>query len=172
MYIPEPVISMAIKPVKKETADNFTKALNRFTKEDPTFRKEYVPESRETLVSGMGELHLEIYAQRMKSEYGCEVVLGKPKVAFRETLAATAKFDYFHKKQSGGAGQYGRVIGYVEPLPSQLNTQLIFTDETVGTNIPRNFMPAIKKGFLEASEEGPLLGNKMAGIRFVVQDGK
>lgn len=141
IFVPEPVVSMAIKPANNKDRDNFAKAIARFTKEDPTFQFAYDADIKETLVSGMGELHLEIYAQRMEREYNCPVVLGKPKVAFRETMIAPCSFDYLHKKQSGGSGQYARISGIMEPLPAHLNTQLEFVDETVGTNVPKQFVP-------------------------------
>ncbi|XP_055839116.1 elongation factor G, mitochondrial [Episyrphus balteatus] len=171
MFVPEPVVSMAIKPNNPKDRDNFAKAVARFTKEDPTFTFAYDPDVKETLVSGMGELHLEIYAQRMEREYGCPVTLGKPKVAFRETLVGPCEFDYLHKKQSGGSGQYARVIGIMEPLPPAKNTQLEFADETVGTNVPKQFIPGVEKGFREMSEKGMLSGHKLAGIKFRLTDG-
>lgn len=116
MHVPDPVVSMSIKPVNKKHADNFSKGIARFTREDPTFRMSYDTESKEAIVSGMGELHLEIYSQRLEREYNCKCVLGKPKVAFRETLLRRFEFDYLHKKQSGGQGQYGKVSGYVEVI--------------------------------------------------------
>lgn len=116
MYVPDPVISYAIKPLDKNKLANFGKALNRFTKEDPTFRSHVDPESSETIIEGMGELHLEIYIERMKREYGVEVKAGEPRVNFRETISQKAEFNYLHKKQSGGSGQFGRIIGYLEPL--------------------------------------------------------
>ncbi|KRX45793.1 Elongation factor G, mitochondrial [Trichinella murrelli] len=171
IYVPKPVVSMAIKPKSKKDADNFLKALNRFCKEDPTFHREYNVEAKEVIVSGMGELQLEVYAQRMKAEYNCEVELGKPKVAFRETLTEKCAFDYWHRKQTGGHGQYGRVIGVCEPLPPNQNLDLIFTDECIGTNVPKQFMPAIDKGFREACQKGPLIGAPVTGIRFRLKDG-
>lgn len=171
IYVPEPVVSMSIKPVNNKDRDNFSKAVARFTKEDPTFHFYYDADVKETLVSGMGELHLEIYAQRMEREYTCPVVLGKPKVAFRETLVAPCEFDYLHKKQSGGQGQYARVIGIMEPLPPEQNTLLEFVDETVGTNIPKQFIPGVEKGFRQMAEKGLLSGHKLSGIKFRLQDG-
>ncbi|KAA0190321.1 EF-Gmt, partial [Fasciolopsis buskii] len=171
MFIPEPVVSMSITPTDKNNAESFSKGLARFTKEDPTFRLSQDPESGQSLVSGMGELHLEIYAQRLAREYNAPCVLGKPRVAFRETLAEPFEFDYLHKKQSGGAGQYGRVIGILEPLPAQQNTQLIFSDETVGTHVPKQYVPAVEAGFRNSCEHGMLAGQRISGVRFRLQDG-
>ncbi|XP_010795658.1 elongation factor G, mitochondrial, partial [Notothenia coriiceps] len=171
IHVPEPVISMSIKPNNKIDLDKFSKGMGRFTREDPTFRVYYDAESRETIISGMGELHLEIYSQRMEREYNCPCVMGKPKVAFRETISAPVQFDFLHKKQSGGSGQYGKVIGYIEPLDGENQTGLEFEDLTVGTNIPKQFVPAVEKGFREACEKGPLSGHKISGLKFVLEDG-
>lgn len=171
MFVPEPVVSMAINPVNAKDRDNFSKAVARFTKEDPTFQFHYDADVKETIVSGMGELHLEIYAQRMEREYGCPVQLGKPKVAFRETLMAPCEFDFLHKKQSGGSGQFARVSGVLEPLPAAENTLMVFKDETVGTNVPRQFVPGVERGFRLMAEKGQLSGHRMAGMRFRLLDG-
>uniref|UniRef100_A0AAX7V2W3 Elongation factor G, mitochondrial n=1 Tax=Astatotilapia calliptera TaxID=8154 RepID=A0AAX7V2W3_ASTCA len=171
IHIPEPVISMAMKPANKNDLDKFSKGINRFTREDPTFRVHYDTESKETIISGMGELHLEIYSQRMEREYNCPCVMGKPKVAFRETITSPVPFDFTHKKQSGGSGQYGKVIGVLEPLESDHYTKLEFEDQTVGTNVPKQFVPAVEKGFKDACEKGPLSGHKISGVRFLLEDG-
>lgn len=171
IYVPDPVVSMSINPVNAKDRDNFSKAVARFTKEDPTFHFYFDSDNKETIVSGMGELHLEIYAQRMEREYGCPVALGKPKVAFRETLVSPCEFDYLHKKQSGGQGQYARVSGILEPLPPNKNTLLEFVDETVGTNVPKQFIPGIRRGFLAMGEKGLLTGNKLSGLKFRLLDG-
>ncbi|XP_042311910.1 elongation factor G, mitochondrial [Sceloporus undulatus] len=171
IHVPDPVISVAMKPSNKNDLDKFSKGINRFTREDPTFRVHFDTENKETIVSGMGELHLEIYAQRMEREYGCPCVTGKPKVAFRESIVATVPFDFTHKRQSGGAGQYGKVTGFLEPLEPESYTKLEFEDRTVGTNIPKQFVPAIEKGYRDACEKGPLTGHKISGVRFVLEDG-
>ncbi|XP_025913586.1 elongation factor G, mitochondrial isoform X1 [Apteryx rowi] len=171
IHIPDPVISVAIKPSNKNDFDKFSKGLNRFTREDPTFRVHFDDESKETIVSGMGELHLEIYAQRMEREYGCPCTMGKPKVAFRENISAPVQFEFTHKKQSGGAGQYGKVIGVLEPLDPEDYTKLEFEDRTIGTNIPKQFVPAVEKGFRDACEKGPVSGHRISGVRFVLDDG-
>ncbi|XP_013134001.1 PREDICTED: elongation factor G, mitochondrial [Papilio polytes] len=171
IHVPDPVVSMSIKPKNNKDRDNFSKAVARFTKEDPTFHFRYDGDNKETIVSGMGELHLEIYAQRMEREYNCPVELGKPKVAFRETMMSPCEFDYLHKKQSGGAGQYARVSGVMEPLPPQQNTMLEFVDETIGTNVPKPFVPGVQRGFIDTCQKGYLSGHKISGVKFRLQDG-
>ncbi|XP_051935154.1 elongation factor G, mitochondrial [Hippocampus zosterae] len=171
IHIPDPVISMSMKPTNKNDLDKFSKGINRFTREDPTFRVHFDTENKETIISGMGELHLEIYSQRMEREYNCPCVMGKPKVAFRETITAAVPFDFTHKKQSGGSGQYGKVIGVLEPLEPEHYTKLEFQDRTVGTNVPKQLVPAVEKGFREACEKGPLSGHKISGVRFLLEDG-
>lgn len=171
IFVPDPVVSMAISPANTKDRDNFSKAIARFTKEDPTFKFQYDTDNKETIVSGMGELHLEIYAQRMQKEYNCPVTLGKPKVAFRETLVSSFEFDYFHKKQHGGQGQYARVIGILEPLPPNENTNLDFVDETSGPNVPKQFIPGIIKGFKMMAEKGLYSGHRISGVRMRLLDG-
>ncbi|CAL8107271.1 unnamed protein product [Orchesella dallaii] len=171
IFVPDPVISLSIKPKDPMDIEKFSKAVARFTKEDPTFTIYYDTDNKETIASGMGELHLEIYSQRMEREYGCPVIMGKPKVSFRESIISPCEFDYFHKKQSGGSGQYGRVIGVLEPLPAHDNTRVQFVDETVGTNIPKQFVTHIERGFRQACEKGWLTGHKVSGVRFRLIDG-
>jgi elongation factor G len=171
MFVPNPVISLAVSPKDKSGLAKFSQALNRFTKEDPTFRVHRDEESGETIISGMGELHLEIYVERMKREYGCEVNVGKPQVNFRETITQRAEINYTHKKQSGGSGQFARIIGFMEPLPADAVKPYEFVDETVGGSIPRQFIPACDKGFTEQCKTGQLVGAQVVGIRIVVNDG-
>jgi len=171
MFVPEPVIELAVSPKDKSGMVNFSKALNRFTKEDPTFRVSRDEESGETIVKGMGELHLDIYIERIKREYNTEVVVGRPKVAFREAISQRADFNYTHKKQTGGSGQFGRVGGYIEPLPLDAVETYEFVDEIVGGVIPREYIPACDKGFKEAVQEGTLIGQKIVGVRVIINDG-
>jgi elongation factor G len=171
MFVPDAVISLSVQPKDKSGDTNFSKALNRFTKEDPTFRVHRDEESNQTIISGMGELHLEIYCERMKREYNCEVIVGKPQVAYRETIQNRGNFNYTHKKQTGGSGQFGRVAGYLEPLPADAVMQYEFVDEITGGVIPRNFIPAVDKGFKEAVKEGKLIGFPIVGVRCVINDG-
>ncbi|KAI8843858.1 P-loop containing nucleoside triphosphate hydrolase protein [Chytriomyces cf. hyalinus JEL632] len=172
MFVPQPVISLSIEPKGKEST-NFSRALNRFQREDPTFKVHVDAESKQTIISGMGELHLEIYVERMRREYNTECITGKPQVAYRETITSRAKFNYTHKKQSGGSGQYGKVMGYIEPVEEELEDgkTVEFLNETVGMNIPHQFIPAIEKGFNEGCEKGALVGATVTNTRFVLEDG-
>jgi elongation factor G len=171
MHVPDAVISLAISPKEKSGAANFSKALNKFTKEDPTFRVHRDEESSETIISGMGELHLEVYVERMKREFNCEVITGKPQVAFRETITQKAEFVTVHKKQTGGSGQYAKIGGYMEPLPVELGQNYEFLNKVVGGSIPREFIPACDKGFQEQLKKGQLIGFPVVGVRMCVNDG-
>ncbi|KAL3743761.1 hypothetical protein ACJRO7_018947 [Eucalyptus globulus] len=171
MNVPDPVMSLAVSPVSKDSGGQFSKALNRFQREDPTFRVGLDAESGQTIISGMGELHLEVYVERIRREYKVEATVGKPRVNFRETVTQRAEFDYLHKKQTGGQGQYGRVCGYVEPLPEGSPVKFEFENMIVGQAIPSNFIPAIEKGFKEAANSGSLIGHPVENIRIVLTDG-
>ncbi|KAL0913773.1 hypothetical protein M5K25_017258 [Dendrobium thyrsiflorum] len=171
MNVPEPVMSLAVSPISKDSGAQFSKALNRFQKEDPTFRVGLDPESGQTIISGMGELHLDIYVERIRREYKVDAQTGKPRVNFRETITQRADFDYLHKKQTGGQGQYGRVCGYIEPLPSDATMKFEFENMIIGQAIPSNFIPAIEKGFKEACNSGSLIGHPIENIRIVLTDG-
>jgi elongation factor G len=168
MYVPEPVISLAIEPTDKKSSDQMAKALNRFTKEDPTFRTFVDPESNQTIVQGMGELHLEVYIERMKREYKCEVTTGMPQVAYREAITQKSEFSYTHKKQTGGSGQYGKVAGWIEPS-SEKNFE--FVNMVKGGAIPNEFIPSCDKGFKGAIEKGALIGFPIVNTKCVVNDG-
>ena len=168
MHVPEPVISLSVTPTDSRAQDNMSKALQRFTKEDPTFRVTLDPESGETIVSGMGELHLEVYIERMRREYNAEVQTGAPQVAYREAISRRAAFDYTHKKQTGGSGQYAKVVGYLEPLEEG---DYEFVDEIHGGRIPTEFIPACDKGFRNALEMGSLIGFPVVGVKVVLADG-
>jgi elongation factor G len=169
MFVPEPVISLAITPKDKKSADQMAKALNRFTKEDPTFQTYVDPESNQTIIKGMGELHLEVYIERMKREYKCEVETGMPQVAYRETITQRAEFNYTHKKQTGGSGQYGRVAGYMEPIDTG---DYEFVDNVKGGAIPNEFISSCDKGFREALKRGSLIGFPIVNVRCVINDGQ
>jgi elongation factor G len=172
MHVPDPVVSIAIKAKDAKGQDNLAKALGRFVREDPTFRSHVDPESNETVISGMGELHLEVYVERMKREYNVEVQTGAPQVAYRETISQRADYSYVHKKQTGGSGQYAKVAGYVEPLPAGDGRIWEFANEVRGGAIPTEFMKAVEKGFASALEKGRLIGFPTIGVRVVVNDGQ
>ena len=169
MYVPEPVISLSIAPKDKQAAMQMSKALNRFTKEDPTFQVYTDPESNETIIKGMGELHLAVYVERMKREYNCEVTTGAPQVAYRESIQSRAEFNYTHKKQTGGSGQYGRVAGFMEPLAEK---DYEFIDNIKGGAIPNEYIPSCDKGFKKAMEKGSLIGFPIVGVKMTINDGQ
>ncbi len=168
MFVPDPVISLAIVPKDNTSQINMSKALNRFSKEDPTFRTYVDDETKETIIEGMGELHLEVYVERMHREYTANVTTGKPRVAYRETITRKAEFDYIHKKQTGGAGQYGRVAGYMEPVTG---TEFIFENKIVGGKIPTQFIASCEKGFRQSIIKGPKMEFPVTGIKVVINDG-
>ena len=174
MHVPDPVISLSIKPKDQKASDNMGKALGRFVREDPTFRTQVDPESNETVISGMGELHLDVYVERMKREYNCEVETGAPQVAYRETITQKTTFNYTHKKQTGGSGQYGRVAGFAEPIEeSEEGPQdFQFVSEIRGGSIPTEYIPAVEKGFRQSLDKGRLIGFPVLGMRVVINDGQ
>lgn len=169
MFIPEPVISLSIKPKNTKDSGNFSKALARFQREDPTFRVAFDPESEQTIISGMGELHLDIYIERMRREYRVECVTSPPRVAYRETITKRVEFDHLLKKQTGGPGDYARVIGWMEPTGSLEENK--FEEQIVGGAISEKFLFACEKGFNISCEKGPLIGHKVLGTRMVINDG-
>ncbi len=169
MHVPDPVVSFSVAPADRNSDAGFAKALARFAKEDPTFQVRIDEESGETVISGMGELHLEVYLERMRREYGAQVTTSPPQVAYREALTQVAAFDYTHRKQTGGSGQYGRVAGRLEPSD---DAGLDFVDATKGGSIPKPFLPAVEKGFRSMIERGALIGFPVTGVRVVVDDGK
>ncbi len=168
MFVPDPVISLSVKPADSKSETNMSKALRRFSKEDPTFRVGVDEESAETIISGMGELHLDVYIERMKREYNAHVITSPPQVAYRETISQRADFNYVHKKQTGGSGQYGKVIGYLEPWPEG---DFEFVDEVRGGNIPRQFIPSCEKGFRSMLHKGRKIGFPVVNVRIVLADG-
>ncbi|GET40952.1 elongation factor G [Microseira wollei] len=167
MFVPEPVVTLSVTPKHKEDADRMTKALTRFEREDPTFHLTVDPESKQTLISGMGELHLEIYIERMKREYNAEVYVGAPAVAYRETISKAVTFDYTWKRQTGGAGQYAHVMGRIEPC----GETFVFENKVVGGVIPKEFIPACEKGFRDAINSGLLIGYPVTGVKVILQNG-
>ncbi len=176
MHVPEPVISLAIKPKDKASSSNMAKALGRFTREDPTFRTFVDEESKETIIQGMGELHLDVYMERMRREYKAEIIAGAPQVAYRETIATATPFDYTHKKQTGGSGQFARVAGIMEPLPRDSeeiadDVHYLFVSKVKGGVIPTEYIPSCDKGFKQAIQKGSLIGAPIIDVQMTVNDG-
>ncbi len=168
MHVPEPVVSLAITPVDGKAQAKLAKALNRFTREDPTFLTAVDGETGDTLIRGMGELHLEVYVERMRREFGVEVRTGQPKVAYRETLTQAFRFNYTHRKQTGGSGQYARVIGRIEPSE---DGQFHFVNAVIGGTIPSEYISACEKGFRECIHEGAFIGAPVLGLKVILEDG-
>lgn len=168
MFVPEPVISLAVRAKDKQSADTMSKAINRFTKEDPTFRTFVDPESNQTIIKGMGELHLDIYIERIRREYKCEVETGMPQVAYRETISRNVEFDYTHKKQTGGSGQFGRVCGILE-MNKESNYE--FIDKIKGGVIPNEYIPSCDKGFRACLDKGSVIGFPIVGVKVTINDG-
>ncbi len=168
MFVPNPVISLSIKALDNKSGENMAKALNRFSKEDPTFKTFVDPETGDTIIRGMGELHLDVYVERMRREYAVTLETGAPQVAYRESISQAAAFDYTHKKQTGGSGQYARVCGEIEPYH---DGNFEFIDDIKGGVIPTEYVPSCKKGFEGALEKGPLVGFPIVGVRVTLNDG-
>ncbi len=169
MHVPEPVISLSIAAPDTKSETQLSKALNRFTKEDPTFRAFVDPESNQTIIQGMGELHLDVYVERIKREYGVAVITGQPQVAYREAITKKINFSYLHKKQSGGSGQFAKVEGFFEPNEE---ADFTFVNEVKGGNIPTEYIPAVEKGFLLSMKKGRLIGFPIVRFKVTVNDGQ
>jgi len=168
MHVPEPVVSLAVTPADNKASANMSKALHRFTREDPTFRTAVDGETGDTIISGMGELHLEVYIERIKREFGAEVTTGAPQVKYREALTRAVQFDYTHRKQTGGSGQYAKIQGIIEPSE---DGEFHFENKVVGGNIPTEYIGACQKGFASSLEEGQYIGHPVQGIKVTLQDG-
>ena len=171
MYVPEPVIQMAIAPTVREGAARLGKALRRFRKEDPTFRVTTDEETGETLIAGMGELHLEVYVQRIRREYGVDVEVGAPKVSYREAPTRVATFDVRRRKQTGGSGQYAHIVGTLDVLPEDAEETFHFEENIRGGRIPKQYIPAVKKGIRSLLQKGPVAGYPVVGLSVNLEDG-
>ncbi len=169
MEFPEPVIELSVEPKTKADQEKMGVALNRLAAEDPSFRVSTDHESGQTIIKGMGELHLDILVDRMKREFKVEANVGAPQVAYRESLAKPVEVDYTHKKQSGGSGQFGRVK--VQVTPGERGSGVTFTDEIKGGNIPREYIPAVEKGFRESAENGHMIGFPIIDFDIKLIDG-
>jgi elongation factor G len=175
IFVAKPVIKMSINPISRDNSDRLSKALLRFRKEDPTFQVMTDEETGETVIAGMGELHLEIYVERIRREYKVDVEVGAPKVSYRESATKEAAFDFKHKKQTGGSGQYAHIVGSMGPMTDEesatVEGELLFNDKIRGGRIPANFIPAIEKGFRNMLAKGPVAGYPVVGIRIDLNDG-
>jgi elongation factor G len=171
MFVPEPVIKVAVTPISHEDGDKLGKALNRFRKEDPTFRVNTDEETGETLIAGMGELHLEVYVERMRREYGVQVEVGAPKVSYREAPSRNTEYNFKHKKQSGGSGQFAHIVGKFEVLPEDAEEVFEFEESIVGGRIPKEYIPSVQKGFRDSLKQGPLAGFPIVGVKAILEDG-
>jgi elongation factor G len=175
MFVAEPVIKMSINPISRDGMDRLAKALQRFRKEDPTFNVYTDEETSETVIAGMGELHLEIYVERIRREYKVDVEVSPPKVSYREAPTVSYQFDHKRKKQSGGSGQYGHIKGVMGPMTdeerAEAKGELLFVDKVVQGRIPKNFIPAVEKGVKAMMAKGPLAGFPVVNLRFELNDG-
>ncbi len=171
MFVPEPVIRMAIAPKTNDGADRLSKALHRFRREDPTLNVSTDDETAETIIAGMGELHLEIYIERIRREYGVEVEVGAPKVNYRESPTQAAEFNTRHRKQTGGSGQYAHIVGRLDVLPEDAEEHFQFEENIVGGRIPKQYIPAIEKGFRAMLQKGPIAKYPVVGLSVVIEDG-
>jgi elongation factor G len=171
IFIAEPVISLSITPVSNTDKDRMAKALNRFMKEDPTFRVSTDAETGKTIIAGMGELHLDVYIERMRREYKAEVQVGNPSVSYRESPTVESEYNYKHRKQTGGSGQYAHVVGRLIPLGSESESTYEFEDNITSGSIPGEYIPAVNKGFQAAMKKGPLAGYEVIGCKMCLDDG-
>ena len=171
IYVPEAVIRLSVTPLQRDGADRLGKALERFRREDPTFRVSTDPETNETIIAGMGQLHLEVYIERIRREYRCEVAVGEPKVAYRETPTKPVEFNFKHKKQTGGSGQYAHIVGKIYPLPEDSEVPFEFLNEISQGRIPKEYIPPVEQGMRRALEKGPLCECEITGVGVALQDG-
>ncbi len=171
MFVPEPVICMAIAPAVRDGADRLSKALHRFRREDPTLRVSTDEETGETLMAGMGELHLDIYIERIRREYKVAVEVGPPKVNYREAPTQAAKFNTRHRKQTGGSGQYAHIVGRLDVLPEDAPENFLFEEHVVGGRIPKQYLPAVEKGFRSMLSKGPIAKYPVVGLAVYIDDG-
>ena len=184
MHVPEPVLRMAIAPAQRNDSDRLGKALAKYRREDPTFQLSSDEETGETIIAGMGELHLEVYVERLRREQKLEVIVGAPKVNYREAPTQSAPFNVRHRKQTGGSGQYAHIVGRFELIQDQTvgnggesgedggtPETFIFEEKIVGGRIPKQYIPAIEKGFRSSIEKGPVAGFPVVGLHVIVEDG-
>jgi elongation factor G len=171
MIFPEPVIEVSVEPKSTADQERMGMALSRLASEDPSLRIESDQESGQTILRGMGELHLEIIVDRMKREFKVEANIGQPKVAYREAITKKVEIDYTHKKQSGGSGQFAKVKIAFEPLPADAKDNFEFTSEVVGGRVPKEYIPGVEKGLKSAKDTGFLAGFPVVRLKTTLLDG-
>jgi elongation factor G len=171
IFVADPVISLSVTPKSSADQERMAKALSRFMKEDPTFRVSTDPKTGQTVIAGMGELHLDVYIERMRREFKAEVTVGVPNVSYREAPTIEAEFNYKHRKQTGGSGQYAHVVGRLIPLPEDAESSYEFEDNITSGRIPTEYIPAVNKGFQAAMKKGPLAGYEIVGCKMCLDDG-
>lgn len=171
IFVPEAVIRLSVEPLTREGSDRLGKALERFRREDPTFRVMTDPETAETIIAGMGQLHLEVYIERMRREYNVDVIVGEPKVAYRERPTKAVEFNFKHKKQTGGSGQYAHIVGKLEPLDEDAEEAFVFDNQITQGRIPKEYIPAVQQGFERTLEKGPLCECEVVGVKVILEDG-
>jgi elongation factor G len=172
MTFPAPVIEVAIEPKTKADQEKLSTAIQKLAEEDPTFRVELNPETGQTVIKGMGELHLDILVDRMKREFKVEANVGKPQVAYRETIRKSVeRHDYTHKKQTGGSGQFAKIQFALEPMEVTPEETYVFENKVTGGRIPREYIPSIDAGFQDALNVGILAGYPMVGVKAILLDG-
>ncbi len=171
MFVPEPVIGIAVRPSDRKDEDRLSQALQRFRREDPTFRVATDPETKEVVIAGMGELHLEVYLERIRREYKVVVESGAPQVAYREAPTQAADFNHRHKKQTGGSGQFAHIVGRLEVFSGTDDEPFEFEDNIVGGRIPRQYIPSVEKGFRGCLDKGPVAHYPVIGVRVELNDG-
>ncbi len=171
IFVPEPVIRLSVEPLARDGGDRLGKALERFRREDPTFRVQTDQETGETLIAGMGQLHLDVYIERIRREYRVECLIGEPKVAYKECPTSPVEFNFKHRKQTGGSGQYAHIVGKIVPLDEDSELTYEFVDEVTGGRIPKDYIPAVNQGFQRGLVKGPLCECEVVGVQAVLQDG-
>jgi elongation factor G len=171
IFVADPVISLSVTPAGSADQERMAKALSRFMKEDPTFRVSTDPKTGQTIIAGMGELHLDVYIERMRREFKAEVTVGVPNVSYREAPTVEAKFNHKHRKQTGGSGQYAHVVGRLIPMSQDEESSYEFEDNIKSGRIPSEYIPAVNKGFKAAMMKGPLAGYEIVGCKMCLDDG-
>lgn len=171
IFVPEAVIRLSVEPLTREGSDRMGKALDRFRREDPTFRVMTDPETAETIIAGMGQLHLEVYIERMRREYNVDIVVGEPKVAYREKPTKEVAFNFKHKKQTGGSGQYAHIVGRLRPLDDDSEETYVFDNQISQGRIPKEYINPVNQGFARSLEKGPLCECEIVGVEFILEDG-